>query len=116
MVVIVGQHALRDRMRAQRLAHKALSNTFVVDAIIQLRGVCWSRVNELQSSIREALQPESAGGCRVNCDVPANHSSACVPCVIAPPARSAAATIVVSTSSCSVAPAFLAFFEWISMQ
>ena len=39
------------------------------------------------------------------------HSSVCVPCVIAPPARSAAATNIVSASSCSVAPAFFAFFE-----
>src|SRR5438552_7519528 len=45
-----------------------------------------------------------------------HHSSVCVPCVIAPPARSAAAISVVSASSCSVAPAFFAFFEWISMQ
>src|SRR5262245_6260132 len=45
-----------------------------------------------------------------------HHSSVCVPCVIAPPARSAAATSVVSASSCSVAPAFLAFLVWSSMQ
>src|SRR5262249_31640088 len=45
-----------------------------------------------------------------------HHSNVCVPCVIAPPARSAAAIRVVSASSCSLAPAFLAFFEWISMQ
>src|SRR5436305_2688033 len=47
---------------------------------------------------------------------PAPHSSVCVPCVTAPPARSAAATMFVSASSCSVAPAFFAFLEWISMQ
>src|SRR5262249_31621151 len=44
------------------------------------------------------------------------HSSVCVPCVTAPPARGAAVTSVVSANSCSVAPAFLAFFVWISMQ
>src|SRR5438552_1905326 len=36
-----------------------------------------------------------------------HHSKVCVPCVIAPPARSAAAISVVSASSGSLAPAFL---------
>src|SRR5881392_3751600 len=44
------------------------------------------------------------------------HSSACVPWVTAPPARRAAAISVVSANSCSLAPAFLAFFAWTSMQ
>src|SRR5262245_11168329 len=39
-----------------------------------------------------------------------------VPWVTDPPARSAAATIVASVSSASVAPAALAFFTWTSMQ
>src|SRR5436190_1913932 len=55
-------------------------------------------------------------GCVEHTRPPSDHSSVCVPCVIAPPARSAAATRVVSASSCSVAPAFFAFWAWISMQ
>ena len=43
-------------------------------------------------------------------------ANACVACVTAPPARSEAATIVASTSSASVAPAFRALLLWISMQ
>jgi hypothetical protein len=44
------------------------------------------------------------------------YSKQCVPCVMAPPARKAAATMIVSAISVSVQPAFFAFFVWISMQ
>ena len=39
-----------------------------------------------------------------------------VACVIAPPARNAAATMAASVSSASLAPARRALFAWISMQ
>jgi|SRR5579862_1221776 len=45
-----------------------------------------------------------------------DHSRQCVPCVTAPPARNAAATITASAISASVQPAVLARLLWISMQ
>src|SRR3954465_4438167 len=57
--------------------------------------------------------PDVSAGTFRSCPWP---SRGCVPRVMAPPARNAAVTSVVSASSTSVAPAFFALRVWMSMQ